>query len=118
VTSKYNKSIKVVEKLASLSFKIVWQGPQASQTLRLYWPRLSTLPTAGQCASAHAHNLPQYIGKCRQLHTHAAAAALISMQIDVDVDARCDDGVCALYNIELKLFLYPYLMYLMNNAVG
>ena len=31
----------------------------------------------------------------RQLHTHTAAAALISMQIDVDADAMCD-GVCAL----------------------
>ena len=70
--------------------QIVWQGPQASQTLRLYWPCLSTLPTACQCASAHAHNLAQYIGKGHQLHMHAAAAALISMQIDVDADATCD----------------------------
>ena len=31
----------------------------------------------------------------RQLHTHTAAAALISMQIDVEEDAMCD-GVCAL----------------------
>jgi hypothetical protein len=41
--------------------------------LRLYWPRLSILPTAGYVLSAHAHNLAQYAGKDRQLSTGAAA---------------------------------------------
>jgi hypothetical protein len=46
--------------------RIVWQGPRAPQMLRFYWPRLSTLPTAGHVLSAHAHNLTQYVGKGRR----------------------------------------------------
>ena len=46
---------------------IVWQGPQASQTLLFYWPHLSILPTAGHVLSAHAHNPTYYyVGKGRQ----------------------------------------------------
>jgi hypothetical protein len=41
--------------------QIVWQGPRALQTLRFYWPRLSTLPTAGHVLSADVHNLAQYV---------------------------------------------------------
>jgi hypothetical protein len=49
-----------------------------------------------QVLSAHAHNLAQYPGKGRQLST--GATALISMQIDTDVDADAmrARGVCAL----------------------
>jgi hypothetical protein len=64
--------------------------------LRFYWPRLSTLPTAGYIyvLSAHAHNLAQYASKGCQLST--GAAALISMQIvlDVDADATRARGMC------------------------
>ena len=69
--------------------QMVWQGPRASQTLRLCWQHLSTRPI---------HCRPcVYIVHVRQLHTcmHTTAAALISVQTDVDADAMCD-GVCVL----------------------
>ena len=69
-------------------YQIAWQGPRASQTLRFSivgdtYPIDSTHPLQAMCI--------------RQLHTcmHTTAAALISMQINVDADAMCD-GVCAL----------------------
>ena len=48
--------------------QLVWQGPRASQTLRLYWRHLSTVPTAGHmhtsAADAHyccsSHLIRQY----------------------------------------------------------
>ncbi len=53
---KYHRSIKIVKKIGFIVLRIVWQGPRASQTLYLCWPRLSTLPTAGHVLSAHVHN--------------------------------------------------------------
>jgi hypothetical protein len=48
--------------------------------LRLYWPRLSTLPTAGRCSLLM--RTTRVVSSVQGLH-----AALISMQIDVDADA-------------------------------
>jgi hypothetical protein len=59
----YNQSVKVVDKLASLCFE---SFGKAHKDRKCHWPRLSTLPTM-HVLSAHAHNLPQYIGKDRQL---------------------------------------------------
>ena len=69
--------------------QIVWQGPRASQTLRLYWRRLSTLPTAGH---VHTSATYMYAHCCCSSHFYANRCG-----------CRCNvrRGMCS---IELKLF--------------
>ena len=83
-THKYNISVDIVEKLASLCFKSFGKA-HASASQILYFVGLSTLPTE---LSAHAHNLAQYAGKGLQ-----QAAGMELSDINIDTAAR---GACAL----------------------
>ena len=72
----------------------------------LCWPRLSTLPTAGQVLPAHAQTGLAYTGKGRQQHIHVH---------NYYADAAC--RVCALVFL-LLLFLYSLSMKLVFMPVA
>ena len=62
-------SVKIIDKLASFCFESFWQSLWASQTLRCYWPHLSTAPTTGHLLSVHVHNLQvrSSVGSCMRM---------------------------------------------------
>ena len=82
MTRKYNISIDIVEKLASLCFDLFGKAHQCQKYISFCWPCLSTLPTE---LSAHAHNLAQYVFKDSQqaagIDINAAARGVRALEL-------------------------------------
>ena len=85
-TRKYNLSVNIVEKLASVCFKSFGKADKHCK----YCVLLATpMDTAHYVLSAHAHNLAQYVGKDRQ--------QAVSIMVLSDCHRRCSACVvCAL----------------------
>jgi hypothetical protein len=77
--------------------RIIWQGPQASQNAA--FSLATPIDSTHHVLSAHAHNLPQYVGKGRRLQALQLSRYHLYnniMQMDMDTDATRARGMCSI----------------------
>ena len=93
MTRKYNVSVNIAEKLASVCFELFDKAHEhCKYCVLLAMP----MDTAHYVLSAHAHNLVQYVGKGRQLAARICIIKLSDHRYALTSTLQLARGMCSI----------------------